>query len=348
MQKGGSNIVIDMHSDIATDIAVRRAAGERQVFKRRHFEKLTEAGVYGVFSVLWVEPEYRQQSAARVVQLLGSLLADVQECSDCVEIVTSKKTLTDVIDQGKIGLVLGVEGMTFVEQWPSFEPEARPVEVDLALLNEKLRQSLAVLKPLGLRHTIFVWGEDNAIASGPIPGGGESTNRGLTEFGRQTVQTLQAEHILVDVSHLDDASTNAVLAATHGVVMASHSNARALCDVPRNLTDAQIDEIGRRGGVIGMNAYPDFIDASDASLDKFIDHIAYIGNRVGLQHVGLGFDFTDFLHSESAGWDRPDVGLRSARDVPALIVRMHERGFSDSEIAGVTHHNALRILGSLS
>lgn len=357
----GSNIVIDMHSDIATDIAIRRAAGEHQVFKRHHFEKLKQAGVRGVFSVLWVEPEYRHRSAARLVQLLGALLADVQECSDCVELVTSEKALVKTIDIGKIGLVLGVEGMTFVEQWPSFEQEggkesavasAHMADVfdaaSLTLLNEKLLQSLAILKLLGLRHTIFVWGEDNAIASGPIPSHGESTNRGLTEFGRQVVQTLQAQNIMVDVSHLDDKSTEVVLAATNGVVMASHSNARALCDVPRNLIDTHIDEIGRRGGVIGINAYPDFIHESDSSLDRFIDHIVYIGNRIGLQHVGLGFDFTDFLDTENGGRGRDVIGLHSASDVPSLIQRMSERGFSASEIVGVTHQNALRILGSLT
>jgi len=350
-----SNIVIDMHSDIATDIAIRRAAGERQVFKRHHFEKLKKAGVYGVFSVLWVEPEYRQQSTYRLFQLLGSLLADIQECRDCVEIVTTERALSEVMNRGKIGLVLGVEGMTFVEQWPIFAqpPERDSDETSLSLsrvsqLHEQMQQSLAVLGPLGLKHAILVWGEDNEIASGPVPGHSPSTNRGLTAFGQQVVQHLQAQKILVDVSHLDDASTDAVLASTSGVVVASHSNARALCNVPRNLTDRQIDEIGRRGGVIGINAYPEFIHESDASVDKFIDHMVYIAHRIGVQHVGLGFDFIDFLPMESVGWNRSDVGLRSAQDVPLLVQRMHERGFADSEIQGVTHKNALRILGSQS
>ena len=355
MFTSSSNIVIDMHSDIATDIAIRRAAGERQVFQRHHFEKMKKAGVYGVFSVLWVEPEYRQQSTYRLLQLLGSLLADIQECRDYVEIVTTETALTEVMNKGKIGLVLGVEGMTFVEQWPIFEQvqEKGADETSLplshvSLLQEQMRQSLAVLGPLGLKHTILVWGEDNEIASGPVPGHSPSTNRGLTAFGHQVVQHLQSQKILVDLSHLDDASTDAVLASTSGVVLASHSNARALCKVPRNLTDYHIDEIGRRGGVIGINAYPEFIHESDASLDKFIDHIVYIANRIGIQHVGLGFDFTDFLHMESDGWNRADIGLRSARDVPLLVQRMHERGFADSEIRGVTYKNALRILGSQS
>ncbi len=350
------NFVVDMHSDIATDISIRRERGERGVFKKYHYNKLVNSGIRGLFSVLWVEPEYRGSSVKRLIQLLGSLLADIRECADCVEIVDSADGLTKVAESEKIGLFLGVEGMTFVEQWPQL---VRDLEVsqgsysDSETLNaqgeleERLLESLSILQPLGLKHAILAWGEDNQIASGPIPGYEQPTNRGLTSFGTTVVQELQRRKILVDVSHLDDASIDMVFEQTVGLVIASHSNARAICNVPRNLIDVHIDEIGRRQGVIGINAYPDFIDGSNPGIDQLINHIVYIAGRIGIEHLAFGFDFTDFMIDGGEGWKRDHVELKSAADVPKLLNRMRERQFSELEIEKIAFRNVLRVMESI-
>jgi membrane dipeptidase len=370
-EHSGKPYVFDLHSDLVTDIAVRRARGERRVFARRHFQRLIQGGVRAAVAVLWVEPEYRQNSAQRFWQLFGSLMADLEECRECVELVTDEKALTAAVNSGKVALFLGLEGMTFVEQWPLMEaigdnsvqtevaigaatnpspasPNAHQPNVGLAdcadsQLTEKLRQALAVLMPAGLRHAILVWGERNQIASGPGELYRPELGRGLTPFGRQVVRELRDRNVVIDLSHLDDESIDGVLDAVEGPVMASHSNARALCDVPRNLLDRHIREIGRRGGVIGLNSYPDFIDGHRPTIDRLIDHAVYIADLVGIDHVAFGFDFTDYL-TESGYGVREDAELRSVEDVPKLIARMRERGFTEADIEKVAFANALRMM----
>lgn len=345
--RDGRPYIFDLHSDMATDIAIRRARGERQVFRRRHYPRLASSGVKAVVAVLWVEPEYRQNSASRLLQLLGSLMADLEECKDCVQVVTDKATLNKALESGKVALFLGIEGMTFVEQWPIFESVGKQpngAEVAEGQLAEQLLEALAVLMPFGLRHAILVWGERNQIASGPGLLYRAELGKGLTEFGKQVVRELESRKVLVDLSHLDDQSIDDVLEVAEGPILASHSNARALCEAQRNLIDRHIREIGRRNGVVGMNAFTNFIDVDSPTIDRFIDHAVYIAGMIGIDHVAFGFDFTDFLPAESGYGVSADVELRSVENVPKLIQRLRERGFSEAEIGKLAFTNAMRIM----
>src|SRR5579875_916335 len=232
--------VFDLHSDIPADIARRRALGERAVFKTHHFQRLIAGGIQAAILVLWVEPEYRNNSAQRLIELLGSLLADLYESADCVQLVTNRQTLEDCISTGKFAVLLGVEGMTFVEQWPlASTPEITPIRKQDGLF-EKFHQSFSILKQVPLRHAIFAWGEQNEIASGPGVFFNASGRCGLSDFGRYIVKEFEQSNVIIDISHLDDRSIEDVLNTAKGIVVASHSNARALCEHPRNLTDDQL------------------------------------------------------------------------------------------------------------
>lgn len=332
-------IVFDLHSDIISDIVIRRAQGERSVFKTRHFPRLSKNGVMAVVLVLWVEPHHRQNSSIRLLQLLGAFLADLAESSDCVRLVTGEASLLQSLQEGKMGVFLGVEGMTFVEQWPIFTQGKR---TPFDLLSEQLRESLEILQSLGLRHAILVWGENNQLACGPGGSYDPFTSAGLTAFGMHTVRDLTLRHIVVDVSHLDERSTDDVFNAVEDVVIASHSNARALCDVPRNLSDTHLQEIAQRNGVVGINAYSRFIHPDRATLDHYIDHIVYVANLIGIEHVALGFDFMDYLPPD-LGFSEKTQGLARVEDVPNLLIRMRQRGFSAQEVEQISFQNALRV-----
>jgi membrane dipeptidase len=343
--QNGTQRVFDLHSDLVVDITNRRAKGERQVFQRHHYPRLQESGVMAVCAVLWVEPAFRQQTFSRFIQLLTSLMADIEESRDCVQLVADMDELTEANRAGRIGLFLGVEGMTFVEEWPLFDHEPTNdalTDISFAALEEKFRQAIALLKPLHLRHAILVWGERNQIASGPGPFYRSEMGQGLTEFGRTVVRELQRADIVIDLSHLDDASIDDVLDVAQGPVIASHSNARRLCDVPRNLSDRHIKEIGARGGVIGINAYPEFVHPTDATLDAYIDHVVYIADKIGIEGVALGFDFVDYIPEFAS--TQPGA-LAKVEEVPLLIKRLYERGFTDREVECLAWNNALRIMG---
>lgn len=105
---------------------------------------------------------------------------------------------------------------------------------------------------------MLTWDEENALATG-VQG---DADRGLTETGRRAVRRIQEKGMVMDVSHLNEKSFWGVMDVTAGPVIASHSNAKALCDVPGNLTDEQLRAIRDTGGVVGLNAYCRFVDAN--------------------------------------------------------------------------------------
>jgi membrane dipeptidase len=126
-------------------------------------------------------------------------------------------------------------------------------------------------------------------------------------------------------------------------LVATHSNAHALCAASRNLTDAQIDEIGRTGGVIGINFAVTFLreDGSqlpdETSLDEIVRHIEYIRGRVGIDHVAFGSDFDGAVVPTELG---------SLDGLPRLVRVLRETGYDDAMVAKVTHENWLRVLGA--
>ncbi|MDQ0190342.1 membrane dipeptidase [Alicyclobacillus cycloheptanicus] len=357
-------IIFDLHSDIPADIALRRAQGERAVFLRRHARRLLASGVRAAVLAVWVEPAYRRQAAQRAIQIVGALLADLAESAACVHVVKDPRDLLRPLPADKVAVMLSVEGMSFVEQWPvaweagdessdpaKIRPEASPVTPGEAgrrgRLLEQSAQTRAILRALGVQCAILTWGEQNAIASGPGQFDNPDGHHGLTWFGREVVAAWEQAGILIDVSHLDEPSTDGVLEAANGVVIASHSNARALCDHPRNLTDRHLRAIGERHGIVGVNAYARFVDVEHATLDRYVDHIVYIAERIGIEHVGLGFDFMDYL-PDSFGFPERTQGLARVEDVPRLLERLSERGFSDRDIAMIAFDNACRVMRATS
>ncbi|AEJ41012.1 peptidase M19 renal dipeptidase [Sulfobacillus acidophilus TPY] len=329
--------VFDCHSDIPADIARRRAEGERRVFARHYWSRLSQAGVVGSLFALWVEPPYRQNSAHRVLQLASALWADIQESPELIRIVTDDEPLNPT--DPRFQVVLGLEGMTFVEQW-LLDRNDHPVS-----LWEGYQESFTVLRRLGVRHAMLAWAETNALASGPdVFPKSHSAHRppGLTPLGRDIVRHLAGAGILLDISHLDDTSAADVCDSHSGLLIASHSNARALSDHPRNLPDFLIKTIGDRHGIIGLNSYGPYVDKDHPTMDRLIDHLIYIANLIGIRHVAFGFDFTDYLPTIYHA-SRPTEGLSRVEDVPQFLDRLSQRGFSDDEIRAVSFGNIQRV-----
>ncbi|MCL2632135.1 MAG: membrane dipeptidase [Coriobacteriia bacterium] len=139
----------------------------------------------------------------------------------------------------------------------------------------------------GVKMLTLTWNRQNAIASGV------SATGGLSNFGREVVKTLEEHRIIVDVSHLNDQSFADVNAAATRPYLASHSNSRAICDHPRNLTDNQFKALCANGGIVGLNYYTDFLVAekrpvTPTDILRHLDHWLELG---GEKHVALGSDF---------------------------------------------------------
>jgi membrane dipeptidase len=172
----------------------------------------------------------------------------------------------------------------------------------------------------------------SGLGAGPIAG--------LTTAGRNVVRRILAAGALVDVSNASDPTIDDVIdlaKAAHAPVIASHSNARALADEPRNLSDTQIREIANSGGLIGVTAvHGSLAPGRTASLTHLVRQITYMVQLVGAEHVALGIGF-------EAGVG-PVTDFRSAADFPRLATALRAAGLKQRDVARVFYQNAQRLL----
>lgn len=194
----------------------------------------------------------------------------------------------------------------------------------------------------GLRSIGLVWSRANAFAEG-VPfrfPASPDTGPGLTDAGRELVRACNRLGILVDLSHLNEAGFWDVAALSQKPLVATHSNAHVLCAASRNLTDAQLDAIGESGGIVGVNFAVTFLreDGSlvpETPLAEIVRHVAYIAERIGVDHVGFGSDFDGAVVPAELG---------GAAGLPKLVDALRTAGFDDDAVAKVTHENWLRVL----
>ncbi|NJD98557.1 membrane dipeptidase [Thermococcus sp. LS1] len=305
-------MIFDAHSDLPTFIYDERKKGKTLVLEKS-FNQFFAPGVAARVMAIWTRPDRRSSALRYGLEVLNALRKDVEE-SERFELVTSVGEMKKAIEEGRAALWLGLEG-------------GEPIEDSLDLLE--------VFYHLGLRVLTLTWSLRNAIGDGVF----ERTNGGLTNFGVEVVGKAEELGILIDLSHINEAGFWDTLDVTAFPVMASHSNARALCDHPRNLTDEQIKAIAERDGVIGAVAIPSFVDREKPTLEKYVEHIDYMVELAGYKHVGLGFDFVYYL----SGWSGRSVeGFENESKIPELLERLNEN-FSAKEIEAITFRNLERL-----
>jgi membrane dipeptidase len=143
--------------------------------------------------------------------------------------------------------------------------------------------------------------------------------------------------MIVDVSHLCEASFSDVLQLSPAPVIASHSNAKAVCIHPRNLSDSQLTDIKNNGGVVGINFYPLFLNNTEnASIEDVVKHIEHICSITGEDHIGIGTDYD--------GIECTPEGLEGPHCMSALFDRLIQLNYSSSFIEKFSGLNLLRVI----
>ncbi len=194
----------------------------------------------------------------------------------------------------------------------------------------------------GLRSLGIVWSRSNIYGHG-VPfsfPASPDTGPGLTDAGKALVTACNELGVMIDVSHLNEAGFWDVVATTTKPVVATHSNAHALCPSTRNLTDKQLAAIRDSDGIVGVNfnvpfLRPDGSRESDMPLDVMADHVDYLVQKLGLDRVALG--------SDSDGALMPD-DLADASKLPNLVAVLRKRGYDDASLRKIGYQNWLRVL----
>ncbi len=182
----------------------------------------------------------------------------------------------------------------------------------------------------GVRAVTLTWNGENELGSG------YETERDLTPFGRTAVRELERHGVLVDASHLNDAGFSDLLETAERPFLATHSNARAICPHKRNLTDEMIREMARRGCLIGLNYYVEFLCADrTAGLDDVYRHIMHFFELGARQSLALGSDFDGAVLPAC---------LNSPEKAAAMYEYLLSRGVAQTDVDGIFHVNAREFL----
>jgi membrane dipeptidase len=197
--------------------------------------------------------------------------------------------------------------------------------------------SLAVLRQLyelGVRSMTLTHNESTAWADSATD---EPAAGGLSDFGRAVVAEMNRLGMIVDLSHVADTTMRDALETTSAPAIFSHSNARALCDVPRNVPDDVLALIPGNGGIV-MATFVSFLvtTSARATLENVVAQLEYLREVVGSAHIGIGGDFD--------GADEVSYGLEDVASYPRLFGALRERGWSAAELEGLAGRNFLRVM----
>ena len=324
-------MIFDCHSDTFTDITLKRYNKEKNIFKKYHLNNFKKGNVCGSIFVIWIDPPYDNNPSLRAQQIVQALKGELEESKDVINVIKSFDDIGKGFAKSKVDILIGMEGLSHIGK-------------DIDKIDYYYNEVYA-------RHASLTWNEENDLATGVL--GNE--NRGLTFLGKEAVKRLESLHMLVDVSHLNEKSFWDLMNVASKPVIASHSNSKSLCNVSRNLSDEQLKAIAASGGVIGLNGFAPFVshDTNKQNLEGFIDHADYMANLIGVEHISLGFDYCDYLQSDtlssfSSNVKNPNVkSLQCASDSNNVIKELRKRGYSENEIDLITHRNIFRVMGDV-
>ena len=202
--------------------------------------------------------------------------------------------------------------------------------------------ALHAFHAMGLRSLGPVWSRPTAFGHG-VPfrfPGTPDTGPGLTEAGKRLVRACNALGIVIDLSHLNEKGVDDVAALSDAPLVATHSNAHAICPSPRNLTDRQLAQIAGSGGMVGLNLAtfflrPDGRARPDVDMYVPLRHLDHLLAHLGEDGVGIGSDFD--------GCQVP-AGIGDAAGLPVLIEAMRAHGYGEALVAKIAHENWLSLL----
>jgi membrane dipeptidase len=327
--------VIDMHFDLPTDLYEKRA--QPNVLTKEFLPEFEAGGMRLIAAAIYLEDKYLPGRGTQVaLDQIARLYTEAEQSKRCV-VCRTYEEISRALDSKKFGFLITMEGI-------------EPLGDDLDLLRAFYE---AGVREIGLTHA-----RTNAAGHGAIFAASGSSPKGLTPFGRDLVRECEKLGIIIDLAHINPAGFKEIVDLTKKPLIVSHTNARKFYDVERNISDEQIKMIGERRGVIGINSVLVSPNQKETTLDRYVDHIEHVAGLIGIDCVGIGFDFFEFIYrqwpDEKKKWMAeklttpyfiPDLTNHShARNLTRKLI---ERGFGDGDIEKILRGNWLRIFKEL-
>lgn len=265
--------VADLHLDLPGELLMRSRMGEKDVIRRRYLPSWRRSGVCLIGAAVYVEDHYLPEAGLRNVLLqIEALKEELSGLSGEAHLVRGREDLMRAREKGSVGIFLYLEGLDALGE-------------DAALL--------PLLRELGVTGASLTWSRRNLLACGCCRASQNRRNDGgITEAGIRMIGEMHRLGMFLDVSHLNDEGMEYILTETELPVLATHSNARNVHFHYRNLTDAQIDLLAQRGGVIGLNACSRLAGSygNGRHLEWLARQADYLIRQAGDCHAALGLD----------------------------------------------------------
>lgn len=352
-------LLIDAHADSTQDIVYRGYDfGKRHATNHEDLPRLREGGVSAQIFSIFLEP--RDFPPDRWFSEGEHQLLALREALSRVPGMALAQTAQQVRDnraRGQVSALFGIEGGHLLQPGTPDEQLAH----------------LRRFAELGARYLTLTWSNSDDLGGSS---GDAGRTQGLTDLGRRAISEMERLGVVVDLSHVSDPLFWDAIRAARKPVIASHSSARQLANVPRNLTDAQLEAVGKNGGAVCVNFFPAFLDqdvmrdfaAAEAALqarfaqektprdeqrrleqemaaglrkvplERVAEHIEHIAQVAGIDHVCLGSDFD--------GIPMTPAGLEDASRLPALSAALRQRGMSETDLHKLLGENLMRVLAA--
>ncbi len=334
------SIVIDTHNDVTLRIINDSGFdfGKRMPDGHTDLVRMREGGLDAEFMVVWVDPRRfsGEKAWTRAMAMFDAIERSAAANADKANLVHSAAEIRATAAQGKIALLIGVEGAHALGD---------------VTTEEQALERLGKLHGRGARYLTLTWMNSNMLGGSS---GDSGRDRGLTKLGRRAVRAMNDMGMMVDLSHVSDPTFFDAVGESRLPVIASHSGVRVINDHYRNITDDMLRAIAKNGGAACIVFYSGFLDGEWAAarrkarrtgntasvepmpLSKLMEHIDHAVKIAGVDHVCLGSDYD--------GCGALPVGMEDVSKLPALTSELARRGYSPEHIRKILGGNVLRVL----
>lgn len=307
-------IVVDGHIDtpsLMLDDGYQ--LGERHTHDHVDLPRMIEGGLDAPFFAIYVARSYGEgpEATDRAVAMTEEVQRQVNELEG-VEMARTAAEVAEITRSGKKAILLGLEG-------------GHALQGDVNVLRQ--------LYANGIRYVTLTHTNTNSWADASTD---EPRWGGLNDLGRDMVREMNRLGVMVDLSHVSDATFYDAVQVSAAPVLLSHSSCRALHEHVRNVQDEMLVALRENNGAILINFYDTYIGDAPVTVDTILDHIEHVINVAGIDHVGLGSDFD--------GVPSLPVGMEDATLLPFITYGLLKRGHSEADVRKVLGGNALRVL----